>query len=152
MVNARQKGLELTKYIAQQIKEKGLDDRAYARGDSGAGIHEKTDVSTTLQILGLPMGIEAKNTKKAQTSAWWEQTKKLEKLGYEPVLVYSLAYEQFSDAKAVIYLDTLLELLKVASGVSQKTVSRETTPNRNLVYKKEKLIFALKDYLKELEQ
>lgn len=147
MTNTRQKGMALSKYIAQQIKEKGLDDRAYARGDSGAGNKEKTDITTNVTVLGRPIGVEAKNSKNASVTPWWEQTQKLEKLGYEPVLVYSLHYESFDEAKAVIYLDTLLELLK------SKDIKQEQKPpeTRTLQYKKDKLVHALKDFLKTLE-
>lgn len=119
MVNTRQKGKELEKYIAEQIIEKGLDSKAYARGDSGGGNKEKTDVSTSMMILGQNAGIEAKNQKVAKVSEWWKQTRKLQSLGYEPVLVYSLQYEPFSDAKVVIYLDTLLELIKATRGENE---------------------------------
>jgi len=48
MTNTRQKGKELEKYLAMQIKVKGLDNRAYARSDSGGGSGEKTDITTNL--------------------------------------------------------------------------------------------------------
>lgn len=132
MSNTRQKGKELERYIAQQLIDKGIDARAYARGDSGAGNKEKTDVSTNAQILGRNAGIEAKNQANANVKSWWEQTKKLETLDYEPVLVYSLMYERFEDAKAIIYLDTLLELMKAASGV--ETIKTVQIEDRQLLF------------------
>lgn len=116
MVNTRQKGKELERYVANELREKDIDPRAYARGDSGAGNKEKTDVSTNLQVLGQNAGIECKFAAKAEVSKWWEQTRKLEKLGYEPILVYKLNNERFESTKVVIYLDTFLELVKEKNG------------------------------------
>lgn len=110
-MNTRQKGKLLERYVAEQLKIKGLDSRAYARGDSGGGNKEKTDVSTSLMVLGQNAGFECKNAAKANVKVWWEQTKKLESLGYEPILIYSLKHEPFGNAKAVIYLDTFLDLM-----------------------------------------
>lgn len=109
---AKQKGKELENYIADQIIAKGLDDRSIRDGGSGAGNREKRDINTSAQILGRTIGIEAKNHKTPHIKEWWKQTCELEQLGYEPVLVYKLGGEGLGDAKAVIYLDTLLELLK----------------------------------------
>ena len=48
----------------------------------------------------------------AQIKRWFVQAQELEKIGREPVLVYKLGGESMGETKAVIYLDTFLELVK----------------------------------------
>ncbi len=111
MKTAKQKGKLLENYITDEIIKRGLDDRAVRDGASGAGNREKRDVNTSMMILDRTAGIEAKNHKVPHIKDWWLQTQKLEKLGYEPILVYKLFGESLGDSKAVIYLSTLLDLL-----------------------------------------
>ncbi len=126
MVNTRQKGMMLANWIADQIVAKGIDPKARADGASGAGNREKADISTSMRILGSNAGIEAKNQAVIHMSDWWKQTKKLEVLGCEPVLVYKEFGEPLEDSKAVIYLDTLLELIKNQKG----NIERQYTDTR----------------------
>lgn len=106
----------LSNYIADQIVAKGLDPKARADGGSGAGNREKADISTSMLVLGKQAGIEAKNQKVLHVSDWWAQAKKLEILGQEPILVYKEFGEPLEDSKAVVYLDTLLELIANQKG------------------------------------
>lgn len=142
MINKRQKGMQLANYIADQIVAKGLDSKARADGGSGAGNREKADVSTSMKILGLNAGIEAKNHKNLMVGAWWKQTRKLENLGCEPVLVYREAGESLENSKCVIYLDTLLELIKNQKGWTERawTDSKQIEKERAM----EKVIEAAK--------
>ena len=112
MKSTKQKGRLLENYVADQIVEKGLDPKARANGDSGAGNRDKSDISTALMILGQNVGIECKNQHTLKIQEWWRQTKKLEKLQMEPILAFHIENEPFSETKVVIYLDTFLELLK----------------------------------------
>ena len=107
-----QKGKILEKYVADQIRAKGLDDKAYPSHGSGSSPTEKGDIWTSLMILGQNAGIECKNQMILKIPEWWKQTKKLESLGREPVLVYKLPYEPLGATLCTIYLDTLLELIK----------------------------------------
>lgn len=111
-MNTRQKGQILEKYVCDQIKSKGLDTHARPSFNSGATNTEKADIWTSLVILGQNIGIECKNQKTLHIPDWWRQTKKLESLGREPVLVFKEFGEGLGETKCVIYLDTLLELLK----------------------------------------
>ena len=106
------KGKSFENYIAEQIRNKGLDLNAKRSLGSGSTILEKADIDTDMMILGRNAGIEAKNVKTPHIKDWWKQAQLLEKLGREPVLVYKLGGESMGDAKVVIYLDTLLELIK----------------------------------------
>ena len=110
---ARQKGKDLENYISEQIEYYKLGNARRSIG-SGSGNKEKSDIDTNMMILGVNVGIEAKNHKVPHIKEWWSQTQLLEKTGREPILVYKLAGESMGDAKAVIYLDTLLRLSKRA--------------------------------------
>ena len=108
------KGKLLEQYVVDQIRVKGLDPRAYRSFGSGSGTGEKSDIWTSMTILGQNAGIECKNQKTLSIQEWWRQTKKLESLGREPVLVFKIDHEPLGDTKCVIYLDTLLELIKAS--------------------------------------
>ena len=107
-----QKGKLLEEHVALQLREKGIDPKAYRAHGSGNGTTEKADIWTSAMILGQNMGIECKNQSVVKIPEWWRQVKKLEGLGREPVLVFKQYGEPLGDSKAVIYLDTLLELMK----------------------------------------
>lgn len=111
-MNKRQKGQLLEKYVADQIISKGLDGGARPSWKSGGTDSEKADVWTSMMILDQNAGIECKNHKTVCFRDWWEQTKKLEKLSREPVLVIKPHNAPLGDSVAVVYLDTLLELIK----------------------------------------
>jgi hypothetical protein len=142
----------LSKYIADQIVAKGLDNKACADGGSGAGTREKADVHTSMLVLGIQAGIEAKNQRNISHKDSWNQTKKLEKLGCEPILVYKDFGEPLEEAKATVYLDTLLELIKASQG--QKVVTQTTNiiqDQRELAYALNNLKVALSKAIKLLE-
>lgn len=111
-MNTRQKGQLLEKWICDQLREKGIDPHARPSFNSGATNTEKADIWTSTMILGQNIGIEAKNQKTLCIPDWWKQTKKLESLGREPVLVFKQFGEPLGETKAIVYLDTLLELIK----------------------------------------
>ena len=138
-MNTRQKGMILSNYIADQIVAKGIDKKARADGGSGAGNREKADVSTSMLVLGVQAGIEAKNQKNISHKDSWKQTKKLEIIGCEPILAYKDFGEPLEETKVTIYLDTFLELVKASQSPenasrSDGTVSYEESTNRELLY------------------
>jgi len=112
MKTAVQKGKILEKYVADQIKEKGIDPRAYPAHGSGNTTTEKADIWTSMMIHGQNAGIECKNHKVIKIPDWWRQTRKLESLGREPILVFKIHNEPLGNTLATIYLDTLLDLIK----------------------------------------
>lgn len=112
MKTSVQKGKLLEKYVADQIRLKRIDTKAYPSHGSGSSPTEKGDIWTSMMILGQNAGIECKNHANLCIPEWWRQTKKLESLGREPVLVFKIYGEPMPETKAVIYLDTLLELIK----------------------------------------
>lgn len=112
MVNTRQKGLVLEKYVCEQIIGKGLDDRARPSYGSGSTTTEKADIWTSFMVLGQNAGIECKNHKQISLPDWWMQTRKLESLGREPVLVYKIHQAPLSDTLCTIYFDTFLDMVK----------------------------------------
>ncbi len=147
------KGKELENYIADQLVEKGLDLKACRSHGSGNGNREKADIWTSLTILGRNVGIEAKNHAIPHIKDWWQQACKLEKLDREPILVYKLKGEGLGEAKAVVYLDTLLEMAKCS-----KERSNDEIKPTNVLIKRELLwliksgIEILKKIIKELEK
>lgn len=124
-MNSRQKGQVLEKYVVQLIRDKGLDDGCRPSYNSGATNSEKADIWTSLMILGQNVGIECKNQKTLAIPDWWAQTRKLESLGREPVLVYKIHNAPLSDTLCTVYLDTFLEILKENEVLKNKLVRKE---------------------------
>ncbi len=112
MKTSVQKGKLLEKYVADQIREKGIDPRAYPSHGSGSSPTEKGDIWTSMMILGQNAGIECKNHKHLAIPEWWLQVRKLQSLGREPVLVYKIHNAPMGDTLCTIYLDTFLDLIK----------------------------------------
>lgn len=112
MVNTRQKGQLLEKYVCEQIKAKELDTHPRPSFNSGATNTEKADIWTSMMILGQNAGFECKNQATLHIPDWWKQTRKLESLGKEPVLVFKEHHAPLGDTLALVYLDTLLEMAK----------------------------------------
>jgi hypothetical protein len=116
-----QKGKNLESHICEQIIAKGLDARARRSYGSGNSNGIKADIDTSVTILGTPMGIEAKHMDHINVPKAWRQTCKLIPLGYEPVLVIKQTADDYGNTKAVVFLDTLLELIKNQREVLPKT-------------------------------
>ena len=149
--SAIQKGKDLEEEVCKQLREKGLDLKAYRSKGSGSGTGEKADIWTSLTVLGRNAGIECKNHKVPHIKDWWSQTQKLEKLGREPILVYKLYQETKGDIKAVVYLDTLLDLIKLANTVEPQE-DREPQSDYKLKWLLKSGIDILKKITKELEK
>lgn len=112
---AIQKGKDLENYVADEIIAKGIDPRAARSHGSGNGNREKSDIWTSMQVLGRQAGIECKHVTNYDLPGMWRQTMKLESLGYEPILIIKQTHEQYDGTKVVIFLDTFLELVKAAN-------------------------------------
>jgi len=112
MKTAVQKGKILEKYVADQLREKEIDPKAYPAHGSGNTDREKADIWTSMMIHGQNAGFECKNHKVVKVPEWWRQTRKLESLGREPILVFKLHLEPLGNTLATVYLDTLLDLVK----------------------------------------
>ncbi len=110
--SAIKKGKQLEEHVVAQLREKGIDPRAYRTKGSGNGTGEKSDIWTSTIILGQNAGFECKNQATLHIPEWWRQTKKLESLSREPILVFKQFGEPLGETKVVVYLDTLLELIK----------------------------------------
>lgn len=149
MKTTTEKGSDLENHVAQQIVAKGIDTRAQRSRGSGNGNREKSDMWTNMQILGRQAGIECKHATVTCLPEWWRQTKKLESLGYEPILVIKQTHETFDGTKVVIYLDTFLDLVKAASGQTPVEIVAEDTRERR--YAIERAIASMKALLKQYE-
>ena len=106
------KGNALENYVADRIRDKGIDPKARRSIGSGSGTREKADIDTTMQILGINIGIECKNQSVAKVREWWSQAQELEYVRRVPVVVYKLKGENFEDSKVIISLDTFLDMAK----------------------------------------
>ncbi len=145
-----QKGKDLENHVAAQLREKGLDTRAERSPGSGNGNREKGDISTSLKILNQNVGIECKHYDTLAIQEWWRQTKKLESLSREPLLVFKQTADRYEDTRVVMYLDTLLELIKASQGVVK--VQEVQIDNRLLKNALDKLRYAMKDVIKQIEE
>jgi Holliday junction resolvase len=115
--SAKAKGKLLEDHVAKEIRERGIDPRAARDGASGASNREKADVGAVILFDEgqRSIGIECKNYAKAHVQDWWRQAEKLCDVGYtDPVVVYKLKGEKYTDAKAIVRLDTLLDLIVLA--------------------------------------
>lgn len=148
---AIQKGKDLENYLATTLRGKGMDMRAVRAHGSGNGNGEKSDIWTSVMVLGQNAGFECKHYTNLDIMAWWRQTKKLEKLGREPVLVFKQTYDEYADTKVVIYLDTFLELVKLANSTQVRPeVVGVPTDTREKKWAVQQAIVALKKLEKHL--
>jgi Holliday junction resolvase len=133
--SAKKKGKYLESHVADLIRLKGLDNRAYRDGASGAGNREKGDVATSITILGRNICIECKNQKTSKFPKWWKQCETAAlKTSSEPVLITKYDREPLEAAKVTIYLDTFLDLVKRA-----KEPTKVDAPSRELRWHLERL-------------
>lgn len=110
-------GAELENHVAQQIRAVGLDPKARRNPDSGSGNREKADIDTSLQILGERVHIECKNWARHGMAEWLRHAEYGSSMTHgTPLLVYKLRKQRLHEARAIIGLDTLLELIKKAEG------------------------------------
>lgn len=142
----KEKGKQLEQHVCDRMKHFGIDIEAQRDGASGASNRDKRDIQTKATINDRTLGIECKNHAVPHIKDWWEQTDKLSKLGYEPILVYKLKGEGLHESKVVIYLDTFLELLAQSKG--EITISKQDDPKFR--WKIAKLKQDCQDILKEL--
>lgn len=115
MSTASKKGKDFEDYVADAIVKKGLDPKARRSAGSGNGNRDKGDIVTSMMVLGQNAGIECKNHKSLSIQEWWRQTKKLGTLSMEPILAFHILNEPWEETKVVIYLDSFLELVKLAN-------------------------------------
>lgn len=148
---AMQKGKDLENYVADQIIIKGIDPKAVRSHGSGNGNREKSDLWTSMQVLGRQAGIECKHVTNLDIPGFWRQTKKLETLGYEPILVFKQTNDQYDGTRVVIYLDTFLDLVKKANSAGEPEVKYiEAEDNRDRKYRLEQAKRAITEALKYL--
>lgn len=151
MKTSVQKGKILEKYVADQIREKGIDLKAYPSHGSGNGNSEKGDIWTSMMVCGQNAGIECKNHSKLCIQEWWKQTKKLESLRREPILAFKIYGEPLEETKVIIYLDTFLELVK-GQGSEPVIVTGESQHDREKKWAIQALISAAKKLLKIFDE
>lgn len=152
--SSRAKGKLLEDHIADRIVALGIDPKARRDGGSGNGNREKGDIITSMTVLGVNAGIEAKNQKTLCIPDWWRQTKKLESLSREPILAFKQFGEPMGETKVVIYLETFLELVKASQAprpiVNDDPEIERVGDDRTKKYKLEAAKRAINEALKVL--
>jgi hypothetical protein len=149
--NSIAKGKILEKFISQKIREKGLDRLAMRQIGSGNSLW-KGDINTKMKILGRPAIIECKNQKTLHISEWWRQTEK-QVLGYgEPILIFKEFNQPLEAAKAVLYYDTLLDLIKKSQDTKLLQYNNNPQEDRQLLYDLNGLRLAIKRVEKHFEK
>lgn len=130
-------GAELEEHVARELRVLGLDPKARRNPDSGSGNREKADIDTSLEILGEHAHIECKNWTRHGMAAWIDHTEYGASMGHAlPVLIYKLRRDGMNKARAIIPLETLLQLLVKAQGVTvQKVVEVDSKNARYFVGK-----------------
>ena len=104
-----EKGKKLENYVVDLFRKNGF--KASRSAGSGSGNRDKADIVTDVMIEGENVGIECKNHAKPNFKEWWKQAMELQKLRMIPVLVWKLGGERFTQTKATIHLETLVDLL-----------------------------------------
>ena len=111
-------GAELEEYVAGRLRTLGIDPTAKRNPDSGSGNREKADIETNLQILGQNVHIECKNWARHGMASWLEHTQHASSMTHGlPILIYKLRRDSLHQARAIIDLETFLELIKKSYGV-----------------------------------
>lgn len=149
--SAKAKGKELEEHVAIRLRATGLDITAERNGDSGAGNKEKGDIKTNLTIGEAHAHIECKNHARPSIGDWWKQAKDTAAMTHsEPILIFKLGGERYDDAKAVISLETLIDLIKAAQGI-EITTSVDITPT-HLRREADNLSYAVKSLADEAKK
>lgn len=125
-------GAELENHVAAELRRTGLDPRARRNPDSGSGNREKADIDTNLEIQGLHAHIECKNWTRHGMAAWIQHAEYGAGMGHAlPVLIYKLRRDGMHKARAIIPLETFIELLVKAGGITvQRTVEVDSKQAR----------------------
>lgn len=142
--SAKEKGKRFENYVAEQIRESGIDSRASREIGSGNG-KAKGDIRSSIDFL-----IEAKNQKKISLFQWIRQAQTQSSRGYANKEKWALIIRdpdlpEFEGAVAVIDFYQFLMLYK--KSMEPKTVN----PDRTLLYKAERVKQAINDFMKELK-
>jgi len=130
-------GAELEEHVAGEIRRRGLDPNARRNPDSGSGNKEKADIDTNLEILGEHAHIECKNWSQHGMAAWIAHTEHGASMGHAlPILIYKLRRDSMSKARAIVPLETFLQLLVEAQGIEvKKTVEVDSRQARYFIGK-----------------
>jgi len=141
--SAKQKGQRLERFIAEQIRESGLDSNAQRQPLSGAGIH-KADINTSIGWT-----IEAKNQEKLNWHESIDQAKRqAQQANSNPdkwaLIVSDPRKPEFQEVYVMIDLWQFLELLKADKAPKSKE------PDRIMKYKLDRLKQCLAEVIKEL--
>ena len=143
-INVKKKGNKNENDLANWLTDHGF--KAWKDGMSGGGEKEKGDI-----VNSLDMTIETKACKNIKLMEWWRQTSKSASIHHnQPML--AIHQDGMPKENWLIVMDShdWIEMLKDSKGHSKGQVVQED--NRQLKYKTEVAVRALKDWLKELNK
>lgn len=141
------KGSRYEHFIAEQIRESGLDPNARRQMLSGAG-YDKGDIKTSI-----PFTIECKNCSQISAMEWIEQSKREALQGnINPdkwaVIFRNPKLNEGKENFVIISLEQFLELLK---GKQKNLIIEVEADNRQLKYDLQRLKESANKVLKQLE-
>ena len=141
------KGSRFEQFIAEQIRESGLDLNARRQPLSGAG-YDKGDIKTTI-----PFTIECKNCNQVYAMEWIEQSKREALQGNVNPDKWAVVFRnpklaEGQESFVIISLDQFLELLK---GKQENLIIEVDADNRQLKYDLQRLKEALNKVIKQLD-
>ncbi len=139
--SAKAKGRDLENFVAQLLRDSGLDQRASRNPGSGSG-KQKGDIWNALGLT-----IECKNTKKAPGKQEFEQVRR-EALGYGiETIIWHPPQVSLDESKVIINIHDWIELLKK----SKQSIAIGDRPNKQIKLKLEFAKRAIHELIKELE-
>lgn len=145
--SAKHKGSRYEHFIANCIKESGLDPNARRQQLSGAG-YDKGDIKTTI-----PFTIECKNCNQIAAMEWIEQSKREALQGNVSPDKWAVIFRnprkaEFQESFVIIDFQQFLELLK---GKQENLIIEVDADNRQLKYDLQRLKEALNKVIKQLD-
>lgn len=145
--SAKAKGCRFESFIAEQIRESGIDPKARRQMMSGAGF-DKGDIASSI-----PFTIEVKNQKVMHLLEWIEQAKsQAQKSNTDSdkwvLMIRNPSKPEFQEVFVVMDFGQWLELLKSTKDTVEIEVESD---NRELKWAVQNLKVAVNKVIKELE-
>ena len=139
MTNVKKKGNLWENKLANWLRDNGI--KAWKDGASGGGSREKGDVGNNID-----MTIESKACKNIKLMEWWKQVDKSADIHHNTPVLF-IHQDGMPDNEWLVVMhseDWMDRLIKEEKGFELE----ETSNQRELKYKTEKAISALKELLK----
>lgn len=120
MSESSEKGKQLENQVATLLRKK-LGARVTRDGKSGAGTHQKMDI--TNYFGDIPLAIEVKNHATLKPREWWKQATSSASIGQVPTVVFNVDEEPLALLRFSDLVDLLVEIKD-----ANKTITDLRTP------------------------